>query len=340
MKHSDLMEVVVRNLVRTGRCRRSALQAEPSQGQVVRIMRGYALHTRAFAAAENVYQERQIVQLARAVAVQERHDGSLIAGPTALLTHGIEHWQAERLPIYLQVDHANPYNKDLFTHVTTPRGNHIPAVPLKLTILGRARQTTQLQAGVPCVDPLTAGVQSVRLLPDECGFVAFMMATQAVVRTDRWDLEATRSRLAQLQEVCLEECWELPRRARGRARYFTASRHMAHPMDSVFEARMAWLLCTAGLDEYVTQYEMRVAGARYFLDFAFPEFQVAVEPDGRAKFGVTLQEVHEAREALEYRREAIERAGWIVVRVAWGELAVSQALEGRIRSALARAGRR
>lgn len=340
MKHTDLMELVVRNLVRTGRRRRTASQAEPSQGQVVRIMRGYALHTQAFAAAENVYQERQIVQLARAVAVQEQHDGSLIAGPTALLAHGIEHWQSDCLPIYLQVGHANPYNKDLFAHVTTPRGTLIPAVPLKLTTLGRPRQTTELHAGVPCVDPLTAGVQSVRLLSDEQGFVAFMMAMQAVVKNDRWDLEGTRSRLALVQAVCLEECWELPRRARGRARYFTASRRMIHPLDSVFEARLVWLLFTADLEGYVTQHEIHGLDGRYFLDFAFPELRVAIEPDGRAKFGQSLREVHEAREALERRREAIERAGWIVVRVAWRELSVPQALEARIRSALARAKRR
>ena len=179
-----------------------------------------------------------------------------------------------------------------------------------------------------------------RLLPEEVGFVAFMMTAQAVVGNDRWDLEGTRSRLSILQEACLEECWELPRRARGRARYFTASRRMAHPLDSVFEARLLWLLFKAGLEGYVTQHEICTPAGRYFLDCAFPEFRVAIEPDGRAKFGSSLQEVHEAREALEYRREAIERAGWIVVRVAWYELSKPQALEGRIRSALARGARR
>lgn len=340
MKQQELLEVVNASLLRSNRRTRSAVDFARNHGQALKITRGYALDREALAAAGSVYEERQIIQCARAVAAQALHADSQLAGPTALLAQGIQHWQEERLPIYLQVAHCRDYNKTPFFDVLTPRGSLVPAVPLKLTILNRSCQTTQLISGIPTVDPLTAGVQSVRLLPDECGFVAFMMTAQAVAKNDRWDLEGTRSRLALLQEVCLEECRDLPRRARGRARYFAASRRMAHPMDSVFEARLAWLLSHAGLEQYVTQHEVVVANDHYFLDFAFPEIGVALEPDGRAKFGATVREVHETREALELRREAIESMGWIMVRVSWGELAAPHALESRIRFAIARGRRR
>lgn len=317
----------------------AAVQDALARGQAVAIMRGYALKVEAFAVAENIYEERQIVQLARAVAAQECHVSARLAGPTALLAHGVSHWNEDRLPVYLQVDRIRDYRKDPFLDVIAPRAGLVEAVPLKLTIIGRPRQVTEFKDIAPCVDLLTASIQCVRLLPEEAGFVAFIMGTQEVVQNDRWDLEGTRSRLAFLQGICLDECWELPRRARGRARFFNASRHMVHPMDSVFEARLAWLLLKAGLDNYVTQHELHTVNGRYFLDFAFPQLRVAIEPDGRAKFGATIQEVHDAREALEYRREAIERAGWIVVRVAWQELRNPQALERRIRSALLRADR-
>lgn len=185
MSNARVIMAVQQGLMRSNVRTYAAVQDALARGQAVAIMRGYALKVEAFAVAENIYEERQIVQLARAVAAQECHVSARLAGPTALLAHGVSHWNEDRLPVYLQVDRIRDYRKDPFLDVIAPRAGLVEAVPLKLTILGRPRQVTEFKEIAPCVDLLTASIQCVRLLPEEAGFVALIMGTQEVVQNDR-----------------------------------------------------------------------------------------------------------------------------------------------------------
>ena len=71
-----------------------------------------------------------------------------------------------------------------------------------------------------------------------------------------------------------------------------------------------------------TQEEVHVAGHTYFIDIALPNLKIAIEFDGRIKYGDTVDEVHESIEAEQRRQRNLELAGWTVIRVRWSDLRV------------------
>lgn len=78
---------------------------------------------------------------------------------------------------------------------------------------------------------------------------------------------------------------------------------------------------------------------RFWVDLGWPEVRVAVEFDGRVKYGVTGIDAAQAVFAEKRRQDALEEAGWMVVRVAWDDLRNPVAIAGRVRGALALRGR-
>ena len=88
------------------------------------------------------------------------------------------------------------------------------------------------------------------------------------------------------------------------------------PTGSELEVRFVQLLRAAGVDEPVRQYEVVVDGARYFLDFAYPAWRVAIELDGRAFHGF---------EEDRRRQNALVLAGWTVLRFTWVDVTEREA---------------
>jgi very-short-patch-repair endonuclease len=65
---------------------------------------------------------------------------------------------------------------------------------------------------------------------------------------------------------------------------------------------------------WLTNHPVLVAGARYYVDIAFPEAMLAIEIDGR---------VHDRYEAFEYdraRQNDLVLQGWRVLRFTWAML--------------------
>jgi very-short-patch-repair endonuclease len=81
--------------------------------------------------------------------------------------------------------------------------------------------------------------------------------------------------------------------------------------ESVLETKVARLLRASGLPAPVRQYEVTMFGRRYRLDFAWPEFRIALECDGRA--------FHEfQRDRTRWRQ--LGAAGWTVLPVTWSDV--------------------
>ena len=121
------------------------------------------------------------------------------------------------------------------------------------------------------------------------------------------------------------------RRGTGVVRRILALRDAeAAPTEGVFETRFERLLRRAGIPMPVRQYEVRNEGGAFVarLDFAWPDLQVAVEPDGLRW--------HTGREAFE---RGIDRANdlaltrWTVLHVTWNDLRRPEAVLGRLREA-------
>lgn len=75
------------------------------------------------------------------------------------------------------------------------------------------------------------------------------------------------------------------------------------------------------------------------VDFAWPESGVVGEFDGAVKYTGTPEQVARAVLAEKRRQQAIEDAGWRVVRWTWSDLADRGRFRTRIAAALAGSGR-
>lgn len=85
--------------------------------------------------------------------------------------------------------------------------------------------------------------------------------------------------------------------------------------ESAFESRFRLILVDAGLPTPVLQLAVNFNGRNYRLDFAYPMVKVAIEVDGRG--------VHTLPEALledRRRQNALQNAGWLVLRFTWDDV--------------------
>jgi Protein of unknown function (DUF559) len=81
--------------------------------------------------------------------------------------------------------------------------------------------------------------------------------------------------------------------------------------DGEFARLFLLLLERWGLPEPVSEHEIRLSGARYKIDAAFPGRRIAIELDGR---GHVTEEIYEGDRQRDNR---LELAGWIVLRFTW-----------------------
>ena len=85
---------------------------------------------------------------------------------------------------------------------------------------------------------------------------------------------------------------------------------------------MLLALLRAGIVGISTQEEVHIDGRTYFIDITLPDLKIAVEFDGRIKYGETVDQVHDSIEAEQRRQRDLERAGWKVIRVRWSDLSL------------------
>ncbi|MBW6413667.1 DUF559 domain-containing protein [Schaalia sp. HMT 180] len=92
--------------------------------------------------------------------------------------------------------------------------------------------------------------------------------------------------------------------------------------ESPGEALVLLALLRAGINGMTTQEEVHIDGHAYFIDIALPDLKIAIEFDGRIKYGDTVDQVHDSIEAEQRRQRDLERDGWTVIRVRWSDLRV------------------
>ncbi len=122
--------------------------------------------------------------------------------------------------------------------------------------------------------------------------------------------------------------------AQGRAGVATARRVLAAAdpgAESAPETATRYLLLAAGLPTPQTQVPVQTWQRTYWVDLGYPQWRVAVEYDGRTKYG------GDAWFKEKRRLDAIVEAGWRVVRVTAEDLADPSRLVARVRHVLAAA---
>ena len=148
---------------------------------------------------------------------------------------------------------------------------------------------------------------------------AFLVPADAALRAD----QTTPAELAHAVEIFASHTGIGPVRA---ALTVADARH-----ESPGESLTAFVLTALGF-VLERQVELVVEGRRYRPDFRIAESRVLIEFDGAVKY--------DARGALfaeKQREDALRRAGWVVVRIVWADLADPRRLAERVRVALAAA---
>jgi very-short-patch-repair endonuclease/predicted transcriptional regulator of viral defense system len=110
--------------------------------------------------------------------------------------------------------------------------------------------------------------------------------------------------------------------------------------ESVGESRLRWVLAASGSLCPDLQVPVRTADRWRWVDLGWREERVAVEFDGRVKYGTDGRAAADALFQEKRRQHAIEDEGWTVLRVTWPDLDRPVEVVQRVRRALRSARRR
>lgn len=288
----------LRRLVRLGRC--------------LRLTRGW------FAVGDGavIEAERLHVLTARALGRQyagraavSHHSRLLLAGlPTYAADLATVHLTSVVDPLRVQEDTGAAYRRN----ATVRRPGvvvHEPLPGLRLASTARGPGTQRVSALPVAVSLLQAGLLG--------GPEAFLVPADAAVRRG----STTQAELSELSCLFRGHTGIGPVRA---ALPCVDARH-----ESPGETRTAHLLRSLGFT-FEPQVELSVEGRLLRPDFRIRGSRVLVEFDGAVKYGGDGRTLF----AEKQREDALRRAGWVVVRVVWADLARPQVVLARIRSAL------
>ena len=311
---------VLEHLHITGRSRE---RRDRIQVPCIRIARGAYLEGPYLESLDSRWKKRRAVEIARIFAVARMRPSAIAIGRSALLIHGLD------LP--------EPLEAELRGSIAFARSSTSSRAPLELpaVILGvevvapkiEVRFTDVAHTRVRATRKHGVRVQSIAhatfsaafLHPPRMAFILACFGYRALLDLrpgERPLPESTRS----LRASALDALAPLPTRSarRKQARKILATADAG--CESIGEAWLLWLLVEAGVRGIETQVHVEVRGTHAFIDIAIPELGLAIEFDGRAKYGSTLEEVHRSAEAERRRERLLVQAGWTVIRVRWSDL--------------------
>ena len=150
-------------------------------------------------------------------------------------------------------------------------------------------------------------------MSDMHGFPIACAALARACQFDRFRQDESRVRQEEARGEFHEALADTPLNTVGRERA---------GCESPGESLVLLALLRAGINGTTTQEEVHIDGHTYFVDIALPTLKIAIEFDGRIKYGDTVDEVHESIEAEQRRQRNLERAGWTVIRIRWSDLRV------------------
>ena len=175
-------------------------------------------------------------------------------------------------------------------------------------------------AGFRIATPARVVVDCARLLNEQHGFPIACAGLAHACQFDRFRQDASRPRQEEARRDFHEALDATPRNTRGRGHARWIVDHADAGCESPGEALVLLALLRAGIAGLTTQEEVCIDGRTYFIDIALPALKIAIEFDGRIKYGETVSQVHDSIEAEQRRQRDLERAGWKVIRVRWSDL--------------------
>lgn len=261
---------------------------------------------------------REFTFIARVCALSLRYPNYVISGATAayILNLPCEN-RIERLTLYAPSRQCASLVR--FPEIVIADNIRIPSVLVHACRSSRPVSSIEY-LGFRIATPARVVVDCARLLGDTHGFPIACAGLARACQFDRFHQEESRARQEEARREFHEALDATPRNARGRRQARWMIDQADAGCESPGEALVLLALLRAGIVGISTQEEVRVAGHTYFIDIALPNLKIAIEFDGRIKYGDTVDEVHDSIEAEQRRQRDLERAGWKVIRVRWSDL--------------------
>lgn len=307
------------------------------KGELIRLLTGIYIPS-ARLIGLNSRERKTAVFIARMCALSLRYSDYVISGGVAAYLLGLPaDDQIEKLTLYAP-------SRDC------PRQIHFPAITVEknerfsavTTTVSRPRSPVSSikYLGFRIATPARVIVDCARLLDDRHGFPIACTGLARACQFDRFHQEASRDREDEARRKFHQTLDDTPRNTRGRGQARWIIDHADAGCESPGEALVLLALLHAGIVGISTQEEVHIDSRTYFIDIALPNLKIAIEFDGRIKYGDTVDEVHESIEAEQRRQRDLERAGWTVIRVRWSDLRVIDEVVAQVLVAIrAKAGR-
>lgn len=306
-------------------------------GDILRITAGVYIEAEAFADL-NPRDCQALVSAARLCALSVRHPSYTLSGPAIASLLGLPGTGSlEKLVIYVPSRSCSRLVH--FPEIVIDDNIHIPSVSVRTCRPSHPVPSIEY-LGFRIATPARVLVDCARLLSDKRGFPIACAGLARACQFDRFHQEASRDREDEARRKFHEALDDTPRNARGRRHARWIIDHADPGCESPGEALVLLALLHAGINGLATQEEVHVAGHTYFVDIALPDLKIAIEFDGRIKYGETVEQVHDSIEAEQRRQRDLERAGWTVIRVRWSDLRVVDEIVAQVLVAIrAKVGR-
>jgi len=306
-------------------------------GEILRITAGVYIEAEAFADL-NPRDCQALVFAARLCALSVRHPSYTLSGPAIASLLGLPGTGSlEKLVIY--VPSRSCSRLVYFPEIVIDDHMRIPSARVRTCRPSHPVPSIEY-LGFRIATPARVLVDCARLLSDKRGFPIACAGLARACQFDRFHQEASRDREDEARRKFHQALDDTPRNARGRRHARWIIDHADAGCESPGEALVLLALLRAGIEGITTQEEVHVAGHTYFIDIALPDLKIAIEFDGRIKYGETVDQVHDRIEAEQRRQRDLERAGWTVVRVRWSDLRVIDEVVAQVLVAIrAKSGR-
>lgn len=316
----DRVEYIRSSLVVTGlHAAKDRIHRRTRKGELIRLLAGIYIPSTQLTGL-NLSERRTAVFIARMCALSLRYPDYVISGGVAAYILGLPaDGQIDQLTLYAPSrDHPRRVH---FPAITIDENERFSAVTTTVS-RPRSRVPAMEYLGFRIATPPRVVADCARLMSDRHGFPIACAALARACQFDRFRQDESRARQEEARGEFQEALADTPLNAIGREQARWILDHADAGCESPGEALVLLALLRARIVGMTTQEEVYIAGHTYFIDIALPTLKIAIEFDGRIKYGDTIDEVHESIEAEQRRQRDLERAGWTVIRVRWSDLRV------------------
>ena len=334
----DRVESIHSSLVVTdSHAAKDRIHRRTQKGELIRLLAGIYIPS-ARLIGLNLSERRTAVFIARMCALSLRYPDYVISGGVAAYILGLPvDGQIEKLTLYAP-SRDRPCRIH-FPAVTIDKNERFSAVTIAVS-RPRSQVPSIKYLGFRIATPARVVVDCARLLNEQRGFPIACAGLARACQFDRFRQDESRARQEDARGEFHKALADTPLNAIGRERARWIIDRADAGCESPGESLVLLALLRAGITDMTTQEEVHVAGHTYFIDIALPNLKIAIEFDGRIKYGDTVDEVHESIEAEQRRQRDLERAGWTVIRVRWSDLRVIDEVVAQVLVALrAKVGR-